>query len=102
MARVPVVPPPFAISGQNASNPGADRYIRTPMSNDVTAQPAATGTVIPDAPTADGLLRSLPVGVPRRLRKILCLDDFEIVGRGYLPRPIFGFVAGAVETNASL
>jgi L-lactate dehydrogenase (cytochrome) len=37
----------------------------------------------------------------RRLRKILCLDDFEAEGRRFLPRPIFGFVAGAAETNAS-
>jgi L-lactate dehydrogenase (cytochrome) len=39
---------------------------------------------------------------PRRLRRILCLDDFETAARRHLPRPIFGFVAGAVETNASL
>jgi len=40
--------------------------------------------------------------VPRRLRRILCLDDFEDAARRHLPRPIFGYVAGAVETNASL
>jgi L-lactate dehydrogenase (cytochrome) len=33
---------------------------------------------------------------------MLCLDDFEPAARSYLPRPIFGYVAGAVETNASL
>lgn len=38
----------------------------------------------------------------RRLRHILCLDDFEEAARRHLPRPIFGYVSGAVETNASL
>jgi L-lactate dehydrogenase (cytochrome) len=33
---------------------------------------------------------------------ILCLDDFERAARRYLPRPIFGYIAGAAETNRSL
>jgi L-lactate dehydrogenase (cytochrome) len=32
----------------------------------------------------------------------LCLDDFEPAARSLLPRPLFGYVAGATETNASL
>lgn len=40
--------------------------------------------------------------VNRRLAKALALDDFERLARGYLPRPIFGYVAGGSETNASL
>ncbi len=40
-------------------------------------------------------------GVPRKLRKALALDDFEEMARRHLPRPIFGYVAGASETNAS-
>jgi len=36
------------------------------------------------------------------LRKILCLDDFEAPARRRLPRPIFGYVAGAAERNRSL
>ena len=39
--------------------------------------------------------------VPRRLRDILCLDDFEEPARRFLPRPIFGYISGGVETNAS-
>jgi L-lactate dehydrogenase (cytochrome) len=38
----------------------------------------------------------------RRLRSVLCLDDFEAQARKFLPRPIFGYIAGAAETNASL
>jgi L-lactate dehydrogenase (cytochrome) len=37
-----------------------------------------------------------------RLAEVLALDDFEALARASLPRPIFGYVAGAAETNASL
>jgi L-lactate dehydrogenase (cytochrome) len=36
------------------------------------------------------------------LRHILSLDDFEIAARRHLPRPVFAYVSGAVEDNASL
>ena len=36
------------------------------------------------------------------LRRCLSLEDFEPAARRHLPRPIFGFVAGAAETNWSL
>jgi L-lactate dehydrogenase (cytochrome) len=39
---------------------------------------------------------------PRRLKDILCLEDFEAPARRHLPRPIFGYISGGVETNASL
>ncbi|MGR9179770.1 alpha-hydroxy acid oxidase (plasmid) [Rhizobium leguminosarum] len=38
----------------------------------------------------------------RALDKYLCLDDFERAAKRYLPRPLFGYVAGASETGASL
>jgi L-lactate dehydrogenase (cytochrome) len=38
----------------------------------------------------------------KRLRDVLSLDDFETAARKHLPRPIFGYVAGAVETDWSL
>jgi L-lactate dehydrogenase (cytochrome) len=40
--------------------------------------------------------------LPARLARALCLDDFEPLARAHLPRPIFGYVAGAAERNASL
>ena len=40
-------------------------------------------------------------GAARRLKRVLALDDFETLAHGYLPRPIFGYVAGASETGAS-
>ncbi|MFK0274071.1 alpha-hydroxy-acid oxidizing protein [Ensifer sp. NPDC090286] len=36
------------------------------------------------------------------LQKYLCLNDFETAARRRLPRPLFGYIAGASETNASL
>lgn len=40
--------------------------------------------------------------LPRALRHILCLDDFEKAAKAHLPRPLFGYVSGAAETNLSL
>ena len=40
--------------------------------------------------------------LPRRLRDMLCLEDFEPAARSFLPRPIFGYISGGVETDASL
>lgn len=37
----------------------------------------------------------------KSLQRLLCLDDFEAPARRHLPRPIFGFIAGAAETNWS-
>ncbi len=38
---------------------------------------------------------------PRVLRRMLALDDFETTARRYLPRPIYGYITGGAETNAS-
>ncbi len=40
--------------------------------------------------------------LPKHLREMLALEDFEAVARRRLPRPIYGYVSGGVETNASL
>jgi L-lactate dehydrogenase (cytochrome) len=39
--------------------------------------------------------------VPRRLRPILSLDDFEEAARRHLPRPVFAYLSGGVEDNVS-
>ena len=39
---------------------------------------------------------------PQALRHILCLDDFEQAAESHLPRPLYGYIAGAAETNRSL
>ncbi|SFD77492.1 alpha-hydroxy acid oxidase [Paracidovorax konjaci] len=40
--------------------------------------------------------------LPAALRGLLALHDFEPAARRRLPRPIFGYIAGAAEDNASL
>jgi L-lactate dehydrogenase (cytochrome) len=68
------------------------------MSSTTRAAPVAPAV----APVTQGaMLQGLPASGPRRLRRILSLDDFEVAAQRHLPRPIFGFVAGAAETNAS-
>ena len=42
------------------------------------------------------------VDLPRRLQRILSLDDFETAARSHLPRPLFGYISGAAEDNTSL
>ena len=51
--------------------------------------------------TAGGT-RAVAPGTPRRLRRILSLDDFEPAARRVLPRPVFGYVSGGCETDSSL
>lgn len=40
--------------------------------------------------------------LPRRLRRILSLADFEAAARRHLPHPIFAYASGGAEDNASL
>jgi L-lactate dehydrogenase (cytochrome) len=56
----------------------------------------------PDAHRAQGVVGLTEASLPRRLRRVLSLDDLETAARHHLPRPIFGYVSGAAETNLSL
>jgi L-lactate dehydrogenase (cytochrome) len=56
----------------------------------------------PDAHRAQGVVGIGETSLPRRLRQVLSLDDLEAAARRHLPRPIFGYVSGAAETNQSL
>jgi L-lactate dehydrogenase (cytochrome) len=40
--------------------------------------------------------------LPKRLRRILSLSDFEKEARSLLPRPLFGYISGAAEDSTSL
>ena len=40
--------------------------------------------------------------LPRHLRDILALEDFEPAARRYLPRPLYGYISGGAETDAAL
>ena len=50
----------------------------------------------------DALRDASAVEPPRRLRQVLSLEDLEAAARRHLPRPVFGYIAGAAETNWSL
>ncbi|HKA41109.1 MAG TPA: alpha-hydroxy acid oxidase [Burkholderiales bacterium] len=63
--------------------------------NDTVTQPGQATIRAAAAP-------SQQAAPPRQLKGILSLEDFEEPARRFLPRPIFGYIAGAVETNASL
>jgi L-lactate dehydrogenase (cytochrome) len=65
-----------------------------PDSSETISVPAARDHV--------GIARQVDKNLPRRLRMILALDDFEAPARRYLPRPMYGYASGGAETNASL
>ncbi|HSQ04881.1 MAG TPA: alpha-hydroxy acid oxidase [Burkholderiales bacterium] len=46
--------------------------------------------------------RTIAQSVPRGLRHVLSLNDFEEAARRFLPRPVFAYVSGGVEDNQSL
>ena len=56
---------------------------------------AAAAPVSPSTPAP-------PLRLPARLGHILSLDDFERAARRHLPAPVFAYISGAVERNASL
>ncbi len=56
----------------------------------------------PVRPTQAGATAQPNKTLLRALRGMLALDDFEEAARRHLPRPIFGYVSGGAETNASL
>src|SRR3989454_2770098 len=64
-----------------------------------TSQPASATS--PESPRSDAEWH-VDKGLPRALSRILAIDDFEAPAPRYLPRPMFGYVSGGAETNASL
>jgi L-lactate dehydrogenase (cytochrome) len=42
------------------------------------------------------------IAVPRAMRRYLSLDDFELTARRRLPKFLYGYIAGATESDASL
>ncbi|WAI81389.1 MULTISPECIES: alpha-hydroxy acid oxidase [Achromobacter] len=61
-----------------------------------------TSNALPVPTPASTPSTSATTPVPRALARMLSLDDFEAAARKRLPRPIFGYVAGAAEDNQSL
>lgn len=46
--------------------------------------------------------RAVKPGLPRRLRDVLALKDFDDAARRHLPRAVYGFISGAAETDSAL
>lgn len=71
--------------------------------NEQAGMPSAAstgGSSNPRAASETATARSpLP---PARLKRFLSLADFEAAAKGHLPHPLFAYVAGAAEDNASL
>lgn len=64
----------------------------------MTTTKQAVGSTLPSANTVS----AASTRSPRVLRRMLALDDFEDAARRTIPRPIFGYVSGGAETNASM
>ena len=58
--------------------------------------------MVKTVPNPVSMMRSSSSAVPRRLRGLLSLDDFEGRARRHLPLSIFGYVSGGVEDDVSL
>jgi L-lactate dehydrogenase (cytochrome) len=56
----------------------------------------------PSEPTIDAWAPFTGIDSDRRFRNLLSLNDFEAAAKRVLPRPIFGYVAGAAEDNQTL
>ena len=75
------------------------------MTDELRVRPAAaeertTGSDLA-APSARGVAPTAAASLPRRVRRILSLEDLEPAARAHLPRPVFQFVSGGAESNAS-
>jgi L-lactate dehydrogenase (cytochrome) len=66
-----------------------------------TSRPDTASAAAPSAVTHSWDAAQSP-DLPRALRAMLALEDFEDAARRVLPRPIFGYVSGGAETNAAL
>ena len=66
-----------------------------------TADPTETSAARP-AISGAPRLAAQATSTPRVLRNILSLEDLEPAARRFLPRPIFGYISGGVETDTAL
>lgn len=85
--RITFIRGSVAYDGRNKNNCGMAHPMR------LQDYPLASHTV----PHASASYR-----IPRRLKHILSLDDFETAARRFLPKPIFAYVSGGAENERSL
>ena len=82
-----------------ADQTGSPGFDMTIGKQELTGSPSSSEQIA--SSSASPVSRARPAQ-PRILRRILALDDFEDAARRVIPRPIFGYVKGGAETNASL
>lgn len=80
---------------------GADPHMSTSREN-LTESVAMTAAETDTTAAARLAADAQPGKTPRGLRNMLSLEDFEPAARRFLPRPIFGYISGGVETDASM
>ncbi len=66
-----------------------------------TADPTETSAARP-ADSGFARLAAQTTPTPRVLRNILSLEDLEPAAQRFLPRPIFGYISGGVETDTAM
>lgn len=69
-----------------------------PDARDPLAETAPIQATVP----IQASVRPAASDIPRRFRNYLALDDFERAARRHLPRMIYGYVSGAVETGSGM
>ena len=107
--------PVLRLAAMHTASPHADARAATPAGAPTPTSPtspkagacpettpAATGVATPPSAPPSSYLQPRPRTLPRRLRPMLSLDDFAAAARRHLPRPLWGYVEGAVEDNQSL
>ena len=67
---------------------------------DLDGRATSTAGLVSDQPHT--IAKPSAGGVPRGLRGMLALKDFEAAAARHLPRSVFGFIAGAAETDSAL
>ena len=68
---------------------------------DRAESPLPADASVPDGVLSQSARASAPYVAPAHLARFLSLSDFEPAARRYLPRPIFGYVAGFVEDGTA-
>jgi L-lactate dehydrogenase (cytochrome) len=63
---------------------------------------ATSGAGLAAPPARGAIAKPALETLPRRVRGVLALKDFEDVARRFLPRSVFGFIAGAAESDSAL
>jgi L-lactate dehydrogenase (cytochrome) len=88
------------MKGHDVSVASHDQTITTAPPAGSRLGAAVSRTASPDRPPP--VVARPQTAVPRELQRYLSLDDFAAVARRRLPRMLYGFVSGGVETDAAL